>query len=173
MKKYLLLFILVSFNGVADPCFSFDQDQMRIYNKLAYASEKNFGDKLLLPAISLVESGLGRYLFRINLDNPRDNSFGLTHASVYRHKKQDMTPFEVGIWVQKITTDEDFAIETLVADMKYWLNVRAGDVRRALSSYNSGDSWNQDYLDNYDRAVLFLGGCKNYFSTKKLEVVQK
>jgi hypothetical protein len=147
MKRYIVLLIVVFSFKCSSNCINFDQDQLRLYNKLSSVSAKVFGDKLLLPAISLIESGLDKYLFRINIDNPRDNSFGLAHASVYRHRKKDMTPFAVGMWVQRITSDEDFAIEVLVADLKYWLKVRGGDVRRSLSSYNSGSDWNQDYLD--------------------------
>lgn len=113
---------------------------------------------LTAVAVAYHESNLGLYKARYNVDKSSDISFGVMHTAA-KWKVKEMTPFEAGIWVEKMITIDDYSIQVGVQDLLYWQQRANGNWLKGLAMYNGGSKPNYSYAHEIAKVVNILKSC--------------
>lgn len=162
MKHLLWLLLGLSATSNAGTCEFFEK--LSPYQidvaEIAYNTGKPFDLGLTAVAVAWQESRLGLYKVRYNLDNIKDQSFGVMHTVAY-WKTKGMSPFEAGRWVQSMVEDDVKSINVGVQDLIYWRGRAKGDWKRGVEMYNAGTGKNPVYVKDVTATVNKLKNCFN------------
>lgn len=153
--------ILMSTSVVAEQCEFLSQlspYQEKVAYK-AYRAGEPYDLGLTAVAIAWKESKLGVYKTRFNRNNVKDISVGVMHTVVY-WKTKSMTPFEAGMWVDKMQQSDDFSIQTGVSDLVYWQARAKGNWKRGVEMYNAGLGKNPVYVKSVVDTINKIKDCE-------------
>ncbi|MGL4735755.1 MAG: hypothetical protein ACRCWB_11880 [Enterovibrio sp.] len=105
------------------------------------------GDKDLartLAAIAWRESHLGVNLVRHNVQNIRDNSFGMFQKVLFWEAQQtNESAFALGVKATRLITDPAHATAQAIKDLQGFIKLENGDVMAGLARYNGRDQYGQ------------------------------
>ncbi|RDU64744.1 hypothetical protein [Helicobacter sp. MIT 14-3879] len=150
--RFFLSFFMFLFSLNANPtnkCVSINEFSNNQKEIIAYAY--NYGKKYnlgyTLAAIAWHESCAGEY--RMNFADP---SAGLYHALIpgviKRYQMLKDNGFNRNVIGELLIRDDEFASKVAIDELLYWDNVRNGNWKEIIKSYNKGFSWEKDYKLN-------------------------
>lgn len=149
----LILLIIAVYNillsNPVSKCIGINQFNEAQKEIIAYSF--NYGEKyglgLVLAAIAWHESCAGEY--RMNFADP---SAGIYHALIpnviKRYNMLKNTAFNRNVIGEILIRDDEFASKVAIDELLYWKNVRNGNLKNMIKSYNKGFSWEKGAKSN-------------------------
>lgn len=155
MKTAFSILLLFATNVFAS-CELTPSQQSIVHFSYSYGAPHDFG--LTMVAIAMEESDLGRY--RINLQDPSVSSWGVTVSKAIKKLGWRDTPFNRNRAAQLMLNDIYFSAGLALETLLWWNDVRDGDWRRVVESYNAGYGSNKEYVSRIIENINTIKQCK-------------
>lgn len=158
---YLAIIFCIGINAVQASQCEFTQ-QLSPYQKQVasqvYKAASPYDLGYTAVAMAYHESKLGLYKVRYNGSDIKDTSVGIFHTVVY-WKTKGLSPFESGLWTQKMLESDAYSIQIGVQDILYWQGRANGNWSRGVGMYNGGNKPNIQYARTITKIVKNIKHC--------------
>lgn len=156
MKLLTMIFsVLFSVSALAK-CDLTPEQQSVLHFSYSYGAPHDYG--LTMVAIAMEESNLGKW--RINLSDPSASPWHVTIDKAVDKLGWEHTPFNYNRAAQLLMEDIYFGAAIALETILWWDDVRDGQWRRVVESFNAGYGSNPEYVRRIIGHINTIKECK-------------